>query len=322
MTPLTTSHASAPAKFILFGEHAVVYGEPALAAPLQSIRAHATISASSAKDPSGLFITADDIYLRCLYGDLMPTHPIAATIRGVLQTIGSSQEPRAHLSLSSTIPVSAGLGSSAATSAAVAQALARFLHRELSANQVSDLVYEVEKLQHGIPSGIDNTVIAHEQTVFFTKTNKTEFLKLTRPLTFLIADSGERSSTKETVAGVRERYKREQKTYQAWFDDIGNITRAARTAVSHGDSELLGKLMLRNQELLEAIGVSCPSLDRLVKAALRAGVSGAKLSGSGAGGHIIAHVHPRQADHVVSRLRAAGARNVFLTELTANTHDS
>ena len=322
MAGLTSIHSSAPAKFILFGEHAVVYGEPALAAPLTSMRAHATISATYPKDLSGLLITADDICLRCQYGELTPTHPIAATIRKVMQVTGISREPRAHLSLKSAIPVGAGLGSSAATSTAITHALSRFLQHKLSANEVSDLVFEVEKLQHGTPSGIDNTVIAHEQTIFFTKTKKPEFIKLVRPLTFLLADSGERSSTRETIAGVRERYTKQRKKYQTWFDDMGTITRAARTAVSHGDSELLGTLMLRNQEILQAIGVSSPSLDRLVKAALHAGVSGAKLSGSGAGGHIIAPVHQGQADHVISRLRAAGARNIFLTELHANTHDS
>ena len=322
MTGPTSIHSSAPAKFILFGEHAVVYGEPALAAPLQSIRAHATISTVSPDDPSGLQITANDICLRCQLDELTPTHPIAATIRKVMQVTGNSREPRIHLSLSSAIPIGAGLGSSAATATAITHALSRFLQHNLSAYDVADLVFEVEKLQHGTPSGIDNTVIAHEQTIFFTKTKKTEFIKLVRPLTFLIADSGERSSTRETIAGVRERYTKQRKTYETWFHDMGTITRAARAAVSHGDSELLGTLMLRNQELLQAIGVSSPSLDRLVKAALHAGVSGAKLSGSGAGGHIIAPVHEGQADHVVSRLRDAGAKSVFLTELRANTHDS
>lgn len=300
----------------------MVYGEPALAAPLQSLRAHARVSVTSAESANDLFLTAEGISLSCHYSDLIPTHPLAATVRGALQAVGSSRAPPAHLWLSSTIPIAAGLGSSAATATAVAQALARFLQRELSAEQLSKLVFEVEKLQHGTPSGIDNTVITHEQPVFFSKGKRAEVLVLTRPLSFVLADSGERSSTKETVAAVRQRYNANRNVYHACFEEMGAIARAARSALTCGETSRLGELMQRNHMLLREIGVSSPSLDRLVKAAIRAGVAGAKLSGAGLGGHIIAHMNRDQADHVVSELKAAGARSVIMTELTASANDS
>ncbi len=300
----------------------MVYGEPALAAPLQSLRAHASISHTSPESPNSLFLTAEDISLSCHYSDLMPTHPLSATVRGALRAVGSSGAPRAHLQLRSTIPMSAGLGSSAATAAAVAQALARFLQRELSVEQLSKLVFDVEKLQHGTPSGIDNTVITHEQPMFFSKGQKAEILTLAQPFLFVLADSGKRSSTKDAVTAVRRRYDKHPNQYQACFDEMGTIARAARDALANGESDRLGDLMHRNHVLLQEIGVSSPSLDRLVKAALRAGVAGAKLSGAGIGGYIIAHVNPGQSDHVVSALRAAGARSVTMTELTNSTNEN
>ena len=322
MVAAKTTYASAPGKFILFGEHAVVYGEPALAAPLQSLRAHASVSVTSSESPNGLFLTAEDISLSCYYGDLMSTHPLAATVHGALQAIGGLGVPSAHLRLGSTIPIGAGLGSSAATAAAVAQAIARFLQRELSREQLSRLVFEVEKLQHGTPSGIDNTVITYEQPVFFSRDRKAETLKLARPLSFVLADSGERSSTKSTVAAVRQGYDTNHKVYQAAFEEIGAIARAARAALADGKSKRLGELMQRNHVLLQKIGVSSPSLDRLAKAAVRAGAAGAKLSGAGLGGHVVAHLNQGQADHVISALKAVGARSVIMTELTASIYDS
>ena len=300
----------------------MVYGEPALAAPLQSVRAHASVSGTSADSPNGLFISAEDICLNCHYGNLMPTHPLAATVHGALKAVGSPGIPRAHLRLSSTIPIAAGLGSSAATTSAVAQALTSFLQRKLSKEQLSNLVFEVEKMQHGTPSGIDNTVITHEQPIFFSKGKKAKTLKLAQPLSFVLADSGKRSSTKETVAAVRQRYDADPNSYQACFEEMGTIARAARAALASGENKRLGELMQRNHELLQEIGVSSPSLDRLVKAAVHAGVAGAKLSGAGLGGHVIAHVHRGQVDHVVSALKAAGAIRVILTKLTSNTNDS
>ena len=320
MATLESTRASAPGKFILFGEHAVVYGEPALAAPLQSLRARARVSRAAAETPIGLFLTADEISLRTHYANLKPTHPLAAIVRGTLQAVGSSGAPRAHLQVSSNIPIAAGLGSSAATAAAVAQALARFLQHELSAERLSELVFEVEKLQHGTPSGIDNTVVAHEQPVFFSKGASTEVLKLARPLSFVLADSGQRSSTRDAVVRVRQRYNSRRSAYQSSFTEMGNIARAARTALARGDSSRLGELMCRNHARLQEIGVSCPPLDRLVEAAIRAGAPGAKLSGAGLGGHIIAHVHRGDGDRVGSALAAAGARSVIMTELTPSAN--
>ena len=317
-----TSHASAPGKFILFGEHAVVYGEPALAAPLQSLRAQASISHRLVESSNSLYLTAEDISLSCHYSDLMPTHPLSATVRGTLEAIGSQRAPRAHLRLRSTIPMAAGLGSSAATSAAAAQALARFLQQELSIEQLSKLVFDVEKLQHGTPSGIDNTVITHEKPMFFRKGQKAEILKLAQPISFVLADSGKRSSTKDTVTAVRRRYEQYPNEYQACFEEMGTIAVTARDALASGESNLLGDLMHRNHVLLQKIGVSSPSLERLVEAALRAGVAGAKLSGAGIGGYIIAHVHPSQSEHVVSALRNAGAKSVTITELTTGNNEN
>lgn len=218
--------------------------------------------------------------------------------------------------------MAAGLGSSAATSTAVAQALARFFQQELSVEQLSTLVFDVEKLQHGTPSGIDNTVITHEKPIFFCKGQKPEILKLAQPISFILADSGKRSSTRDTVRAVRRRYKKYPNEYHACFEEMGTIALTARDALANGENDLLGDLMHRNHVLLQKIGVSSPSLERLVEAALHAGVAGAKLSGAGIGGYIIAHVNPGESDQVVSALRAAGAKSITITELTTSNNEN
>ena len=158
---------------------------------------------------------------------------------------------------------------------------------------VSALTYEVEKLHHGTPSGIDNTVVAYEQPVYFVRQqprNRMEAFRVQRPLHLLIADTGIRSSTKVVVGDVRRQWQTDPARFEALFDSCGQIAEQARAAIERGDLGAIGRLMTQNHALLQKMTVSAPELDRLVTTAMQAGALGAKMSGAGRGGNMIALV--------------------------------
>ncbi len=315
---MAITYAKAPAKVILFGEHAVVYGQPAIAIPVTRVNATARILPQIDASQGQIQVQAPDIQLDKKLTDLPEDHPLAAAIRLTLTAIAPVHLPSLSVQISSTIPVAAGMGSSAATSVAIIHALSNFFGAHLSSEQISDLAFEVEKLHHGTPSGIDNNVIAHQQPVYFVKDQPIEFLKINNPTHWIIADTGEKTPTREAVAGVRERYQADPAAYSPILSAIGEITRQAREPLASGDLALLGPLLNENQDQLRMLGVSCGSLDALIAAALQAGAFGAKLSGGGLGGNIISLANPEIAQSIAAALVQAGARHVITTILQAN----
>ncbi len=164
--------ASASGKIILFGEHAVVYGRPALAVPVTQVHADVEVLDSS-KD--GIWINAPDINLHAKLNSLPPDHPLATVINKFFPHPNSSHLRRGkkgegiEIKISSTIPVASGLGSGAAVSVALIRALSSHLSRPMTDEQINALAYEIEKIHHGRPSGIDNTVITYAKPVYFVK---------------------------------------------------------------------------------------------------------------------------------------------------------
>jgi mevalonate kinase len=308
----TPVRSSAPGKVILFGEHAVVYGQPAIAVPVTQVKATATVDAAPAG--SGLTIVASDLDERIVFAQAAQNDPLAAAAQATLSYLSAS-EPDAILTIKSAIPISSGLGSGAAVSTALTCALAKFLGHPLEPAEVSKLVYEVEKIHHGTPSGIDNTVIAYEKPIYFTRGEPVERLNVGEPFTLLIADTGKPSPTKKIVARVRRAHERETAHYDALFDQIGDIATEARSAIESGDIETLGPLMDENHELLIELGVSSSLLDELVETARLTGALGAKLSGAGQGGNVIALVEDDFAEEVAAALKEAEAARVIQTKV-------
>ncbi len=304
--------ATAPGKVILFGEHAVVYGQPALAVPVSQVQARAEVTAGD----DGFWIDARDLGRRYQLDQAPAGDPLARAAELVRERAGLARLPGAVLSVSATIPIASGLGSGAAVVTAAVRALAQFVGLALSPSEVSALVFETEKLLHGTPSGIDNTVVAFGQPVYFVKGQPPEPFHVARPFHLIIADTGRSSPTKITVADVRAGYKREPERYTRLFEAIGAIARQARQLIEAGQPEVLGPLMGRNHALLQTMGVSSAELDRLVDAACRAGALGAKLSGGGRGGNMLALVTPETAAAVAQALRSAGAARVIETHVT------
>lgn len=241
---------------------------------------------------------------------------MSVTVQNTLAHLDTGVESVAlALTVRSTIPVASGLGSGAAVATAVVRALSAHLGSTLDAAVVSSIVYETERIHHGTPSGVDNTVVAFERPVTFCKGRPIEVMSVPQPFWLAIADTGVPSLTKETVGDVRAAWMRDRATYERLFDRVGALARAARAAIEGGEVALLGPLMNENQALLRTMGVSSPELEALVAAALGSGAHGAKLSGGGRGGNMVALIDREGAAQVRDALRAAGAKTVIVTEV-------
>lgn len=307
--------SSAPGKIILFGEHAVVYGRPALAVPVSQVRATATVHPTQA----GIWIHAPQVNLQEELSRLAPDHPLAVTVRSVFSALAIATPPPFRLHIESDIPVAAGLGSGAAVSVAVLRALSAFLGRPLEDEAVNAMAYEIEKLYHGTPSGIDNTVVTYAQPVYFVKGKPVERLRVGKPFTLIIGDSGVPALTRDSVAAVRRLWESAPHRYDRLFDRIASLVQAARRAIESGDVLTLGPLMNENHAHLQALTVSSPELDRLTEAARAAGALGAKLSGGGRGGNIIALAPSGALENVCQALQQAGAKRVIVTQVAPPT---
>lgn len=302
--------ASAPGKIILFGEHAVVYGRPALAVPVTQVHADVEVADSSR---AGIWIDAPDISLKTELNELPDSHPLSVIIISTLNAIGVASRLSLAIHIHSSIPVASGLGSGAAVSVAIARAMSAHLGLPLEEDQVNQLVYGTESLYHGTPSGIDNTVITYACPVYFVKGQTIETLRVGAPFTIVIGDTGIPALTKESVADVRRLWKADLTHWEKIFDDVGDIARRARQAIGAGNALQLGDLMNLNHELLQSMTVSSPDLDRLVHVARSTGALGAKLSGGGRGGNMIALVKPDRAEIVANALRIVGAKHTIIT---------
>jgi len=316
---MTTS--SAPGKVILFGEHAVVYGRPALAVPVTQVHANVEVIASSR---SGIWINAPDINLHAELNTLPSDHPIAAIIHNFLFISRVSPFPNLDVNIASTIPVASGLGSGAAVTVALTRVLSSHLEYPMTDEEVSAFTYEIEKLHHGTPSGIDNTVVTYAKPVYFVKGRAIEIFKVGHPFTVVIGNTGISASTKGAVGDVRKLWEADKEKWEGVFDQVGEIARRVREAIESGKPALseaevmkeLGELMDQNHALLQEMTVSSPELDNLVSAARKAGALGAKMSGGGRGGNMIALVKANQTETIANSLLQAGAKNTIITQVS------
>ncbi|OGO06779.1 MAG: mevalonate kinase, partial [Chloroflexi bacterium RBG_13_56_8] len=186
--------------------------------------------------------------------------------------------------------------------------------RQLTSRAISDLVYRTEIIFHGTPSGIDNTVVAFERPVYFVKGQRRDVIWVGKPFSLVIGDTGVPSKTRDVVEDVRRVWLSDRSYCKTLFGSIGGLVDAAKEALVAGEMHRLGQLMDANQHLLAELGVSSPELDRLITAAREAGALGAKLSGGGRGGCMIALVDEKP-ERVASALLMAGAASVMTTSI-------
>lgn len=264
-------------KVILLGEHSVVYGHPALAAGLGvGASAHA-IQASRdelAVSPWGVTMTPDS------------DEPLAQAFSVALGLYPERHPVRIEADVA--IPGGAGLGCSAALGVAVIGALDAHFGIERTPAERGEVSLAWEQVFHGTPSGVDNTMAAVGGIALYRKGHSLEPIRARHALPLVIAHSGESSSTKEVVSMVRRQHERDPARIDEVFEGIAALVRNARLAVEGGDLKSVGQLMDMNQGLLSALMLSTENLERLCSAARDAGALGAKLTGAGGGGCMIA----------------------------------
>lgn len=220
---------SAPGKIILLGEHAVVYGHPAIAVPVTEVAA--TCRVDLGLSDQGVMVIAHDLAKTFVVTKDESTDPLIAIAQLALNQLTKPPWPDLSLHLSSTIPIASGLGSGAAVSTVIVRALAAHFRQPLSPETISQLVYHVEKLHHGTPSGIDNNVVAFAQPIFFQREQPIVALNVHRPLTFVIGDTGVKSPTHKVVGDLRARRMKKTIDYDQQFAEIAGLVHLARRAI-------------------------------------------------------------------------------------------
>lgn len=296
---------SAPGKTILFGEHAVVYGHHAIAVPLFDISLKVSIQPLPNKNK--ILIINSDQGNRHISFEKKEDNPYWITLETIRQSLNVDHLPSMEIAISSSIPVAAGLGSSAAFSVALTKAVSGFLGFNLPVEKLNSIAFEIEKHQHGSPSGIDNTVVAYQSPVYYRKNEFPIFFNINKPMHLILADSGIRSLTKDVVLHVKQELEKNPDKINKIFAEIEKITIEAKGTLETGDHRAIGNLMLDNHIHLQRLGVSIIELDCLVEAAVESGAFGAKLCGSGQGGNVVALTSYDKTEKVIKAMRQAGA---------------
>ena len=300
--PAIGPRSSACGKVILLGEHAAVYGRPALAVPLPlAVEARVMDAAEGVH----LLIPRWGVEQRVRE---LAEHPqgaagILALLLERLELSGRSMT----IEVFPNVPKAMGLGGSSALAVSIIRALSRHFSLDLDAETVNALAFDCENAAHGSASGVDNTLAVYGAPLLYQNTGKATFraLELARPLPLVIGISGRESLTATTVARVRKAWARNPARYEGLFDQIAALSRAGADAARDGELAELGELMNLCHGYLNALQVSTRELEELVDIARSNGAAGAKLTGGGGGGSIVA-LCPDGTDAVVDAIRAAG----------------
>ncbi len=300
-------NGTAAGKVILFGEHAAVYGRHALALPVPGA-VHARVDVAE-ESCTTLSIPAWDVSGQVDFDEPQGVDAAVALIRDELDLADS------HFSIvvDSKLPRGMGLGSSAAVAVAVTRAMSKAMDLSVGDDRVNAIAFACEKLAHGTPSGVDNTLSTFAQPMLFRNDGglTIEPLELAEAPPLLVAYGNEVGLTNKQVAGVRERRAQSPGSYDALFDEMDRMSVAGVALLEARDYAELGLSMNICHGLLNALEVSTPGLERMVSLARRSGAVGAKLTGAGGGGSIIA-LCPGTMDKVRAAMQHAGYRTLVL----------
>ncbi|CDQ41332.1 MULTISPECIES: mevalonate kinase [Virgibacillus] len=308
-----TAIGIAHSKLILIGEHAVVHGQPAIAIPFPLVGVETSVE----------YIPGSVMIDTTFYHGPLSTAP--ESLQGIAQCI---QETLKHINMpaedlviriKSSIPPGKGLGSSASVAISVVRSLFAYFEEDYTDEDLLTLANISETFAHGAPSGIDTLTITSQSPVWYEKEHPIDFIELSDDFHFVVADSGRIGDTRMAVESVAQLLKMAPKRIHRKLERIGQLTHHAKQALEKKGKHILGHMLNEAQKELEALGVSDAGLNRLIHFARSEGALGAKLTGGGNGGCIIAlaqnEVHSRQ---LAEKLRKFGAHAVWPFVLKGN----
>jgi len=308
--------ASAPAKVILFGEHFVVYGEPAIVLAIDK-RVYANVEL---REDKRLYLRSVNLNLAGYFENgtfkieqgnareaRLKFEPLKLTAEKVLEIYG--QKVGLDIEVNSTVPVAAGLGSSAAVAAAVAAAIGSLLDVKVSKEDVFRFSYEAEKIVHGTPSGVDPAISTFGGTLFFQMDTGFKPLAVKADIPLVIGETGIERSTRVQVEKVHNLKNKYPRVIEPIMLAAREIVLRAIDALEENELETVGELMNINHALLCGLGVSHETLEELINAARKAGALGAKLTGAGGGGCMIALAENKRLEQILEAIQRVGGRS-------------
>jgi len=307
--PTDVERSSACGKVILLGEHAVVYGRPALALPIPL-----AVEASVRPGGDGINLVIPRWGLEQKVRPNNSQGGLSGILFDVLTQMGLDKQAMT-IEVIPHVPRAMGLGGSSANAVAILRALNGAYGLGLDDARINQLAFECEIAAHGTPSGIDNTIATYGSPLVFQRVGdqpRFEEIRLLEEIPLVIGLTGRESLTATTVAMVRRAWETHRVRYDGIFDQIAGLTAAAVDAVKTAHLNELGELMNLCQGYLNALQLSTPELEELIHIARRNGALGAKLTGGGGGGSMVA-LCPDNQDRVAKAMEAAGYKALMVT---------
>lgn len=297
-------------KVILLGEHSVVYGSHAIAAPI-SLAMQAKVWDSD--NGTHMLIPRWGVEEKIQKGS-DHKYSIYKSLDMILEKL-DLQDTSMKIEVIPHVPRAMGLGGSAALAVAIIRALNKHYNLKMSDEIINELAYESETLAHGNASGIDNTLATYGKFILFKRGKPSEMreIKVKEPIPIVIGLTGVESLTAKMVSNVRRAWEKNETLYDRIFNEIDDLVLQSVEAIENGKIDQLGELMNINQGLLNALQVSSRDLEDLIEISRRNGAVGAKLTGSGGGGAMVA-ICPEGTEKVAYAIRKSGYK-ALVTEI-------
>lgn len=299
-------------KCILFNEHFVVYGIPSIVSAIGD-----TTVAKVEKSGSTGVTLVDNRPATPGYKEEKKEQQ-KDSLHYMLDAMDINPDQNITITLGGSLYAASGIGASAASCTAIARALNQFFDMGFSDEEINKVAYQGERGYHGTPSGVDNTASTYGGLIWFIKgdnKNTVERLEIKKPVKVVMGNTGKVANTKKAVAGVRERKEKYPEKYSEIFKKAEKVVRDARKAFEQYDMKDIGNLMNKNHELLQKIEVSNNDLDMLVETARDTGAFGAKMTGGGLGGYMVALTPTKEIQNTVARSIEEKGFRVLRTEI-------